>query len=323
MPKSEWTARNLLYYDKIGTIAPSEYQEDPEQCYGSFMLNLIRNELVIPINPIDVIDDPIPFNSHFLRYIQENSEELIKRQQVFSNTRDKIYSSKFHWAHVHFIENQKFERDLLYSLADLGLAEELNTTFYEVERVTAVELMFYLATIIGNKLKMLPATHIDFNRGFMNNSPILDEAVDLKRNRLLKELIPYPYYIDFNQLLRFKEKNYDSLIRFRNAIEKIAFDPIYDNEDLFNEKIEEMQNEKELLVEKMSSGKLGKILFGSVCGIYGAFEGLAMANTPGAIIGGLPGFSSAIYSAIQAQKDNNVNDYTGVKYLSLLQKIKQ
>lgn len=54
VPRTDWTLRTLLYYDNIGSIVPQEYFYEPERNYDEFMLELVRNELVTPINPIKI-----------------------------------------------------------------------------------------------------------------------------------------------------------------------------------------------------------------------------------------------------------------------------
>ena len=56
-PRTDWTLRTLLYYENVGSIVPQKYFYEPEVNYDDFMLELVRNELVTPINPIEVIPD--------------------------------------------------------------------------------------------------------------------------------------------------------------------------------------------------------------------------------------------------------------------------
>ncbi len=70
----------------------------------------------------------------------------------------------------------------------------------------------------------------------------------------------------------------------------------------------------------MNESQLGNIIFGTVCGIIGAFQGLATANTTSAFFGGLPGFVSAIHSALKIEKAEKVFDQSGLKYLALADK---
>ncbi len=65
---------------------------------------------------------------------------------------------------------------------------------------------------------------------------------------------------------------------------------------------------------------MGKIFLGTVCGITGATIGLAAANSVGAVVGGLPGFANAVYSALQMEKAEDIFDQSGMKYLALLDK---
>jgi hypothetical protein len=70
----------------------------------------------------------------------------------------------------------------------------------------------------------------------------------------------------------------------------------------------------------MHESKFKKIYLGSVCGIVGAVTGIVASNTIGGLLGGLPGFANAIYSALQIEKAENIFDQSGMKYLALLEK---
>jgi hypothetical protein len=84
--------------------------------------------------------------------------------------------------------------------------------------------------------------------------------------------------------------------------------------------LSELLIRKQELAAKMNESQFGNILFGTVCGLIGACEGLAAAETTGAIICGLPGFASAVYSALKIERAENIFDQSGLKYLALADK---
>ena len=67
-----------------------------------------------------------------------------------------------------------------------------------------------------------------------------------------------------------------------------------------------------------------QIIFGIVCGLIGAFQGLATGDStravPGGlpgIAGGLPGIARAVHLALKIEKAEHVFDQSGLKYLAL------
>lgn len=70
----------------------------------------------------------------------------------------------------------------------------------------------------------------------------------------------------------------------------------------------------------MNESQIKNLFFGSVCGVVGAFQGLQAAVTTGAVIGAIPGFASAIYSALMIKCPEKIFDQSGMKYLALIDK---
>ena len=110
-------------------------------------------------------------------------------------------------------------------------------------------------------------------------------------------------------------------ISSKNRVEQIVLDEnIIEGTELFNVKVEELTLRKNELTAKMNESQIKNILFGSVCGVIGAYQGLAVAETTGAFISGLPSFANAIHSALKIEKAENVFDQSGLKYLALVDK---
>lgn len=321
LPKTDWTVRTLLYYEKVGSIVPMDFFYEPERNYDPFMLDLVRQELVIPINPIEKLDHPWQLNRPFLDFIQSGGYNIDRKREAFRLLSDDEPINKLKFMQrTARVSSQKFDGDLMYSLSELGLARHTKENWYAVERITANYLMAYLASVLAGKLNMLPTTDKSFSIDFLRQFRRVTVKVNNKRDEILKELIPMPEEINLSQLLKFKDKNLGDLNRFKNVVEQIALNPIYDDEKLLSEKIKELKFEKESLTAKMNESKLGTIFFGTACGIFGAVQGLATASTVGAVVGGLPGFASAIHSALKIEKAEDTFDQTGMKYLSLADK---
>jgi hypothetical protein len=313
LPRTDWTLRTLLYYDNIGSIVPQEYFYNPKGSYDEFMLELVRNQLVTPINPIEVLENPWQVTRPFLELIENNQDTLRTSQKRFNQG----YSgniNKFSKTNIHA---DKFDENIFYGLEQLGLAERTNDRWYTVEKRTANNLMSFLATLISAKTNRLPTT--DYIRPSYYRQSFNQET--LKRETILTNLIPFPEEIDIKRLFKFKEKHSDLLTRFRTRVEIIVLDPnIVEGTPLFHQNLAELLQHKEELTARMNESQFNKILFGTVCGLIGAYQGIATASTTSAIIGGLPGFANAVYSALQIEKAENVFDQSGLKYLALADK---
>jgi hypothetical protein len=315
VPRTDWTLRTLLYYDNIGSIVPQEYYYQPERNYEPFMLELIRNELVTPINPMDVLVNSWQSTRPFIEMIEKNAERLRKYQSGFRNgSRGMIHGDKFIGAQIHA---DKFDENIFYRLEELGLAQRGDGRWYQVERRTAASLMKFLATLVGQKTQRLPTT--DYVRPFYNRSSFNNQT--RKRETILTNLIPFPEDIDLARLTRFKERHNQLLSAFRTRVELIVLDPnIIEGTPLFHQHLSELAQRKEELTAKMNENGFGNILFGTVCGLIGAGVGLAATSTTGAVLGALPGFANAVHSALQIERAENLFDQSGLKYLALADK---
>ena len=287
------------------------------------MKQMVQEELVIPINPLMVIERHSRLSEMFIDYIKSDEFPLSERIKYFQGgVFGRIHRQKFVESRIHI---NKFESDLFYQLSEAGLARQENYEWYMVEEYTASKLMTFLATIIGEKLDFQLAT--DESRDYytiagsaINDFEICRDEAE-KREIILRELIPFPENIDIKKLRSFKEKHTDLLKSFKNKVELIALDTSVETDSrLFKEKINELKENKKELSDKMNESKLGSVFFGTICGAVGAFIGLLASSTTGVFIGALPGFANAIYSAIQIETPEKVRDQSGLKYLALMDK---
>jgi kae1-associated kinase bud32 len=304
-----------LYYDNIGSIVPREYFYDPERNYDEFMLELVRSELVTPIDPINTFDNPWEVTRPFLQLVENNQEKLRTAQNRFrQGLRGNMHIDKFSKANIHA---DKFDENIFYGLEQLGLAEKTDERWYSVEQRTANNLMHFLATLISAKTDRLPTT--DYIRTSYDRQTFNQER--RKRETILTSLIPFPDEIDMRKLLNFKEKHSGILNSFRTRVEQIVLDSnIIEGTPLFQQHLAELSQRKEELTARMNESQFNRILFGTVCGLICAYQGMATASTTGAIIGGLPGFANAVYSALQIERAENIFDQSGLKYLALVDK---
>ena len=320
IPKNDWAARVLLYYERIGSIVPQRY------LYGEFdpyMKELVENRLVEPINPIVVLEHPWDVARPFIDYLRRNEFNIEKRRKAsYGHSKSRTGTSSYRGTTK--IHADKFDSQVFYELEQAGLAHKLDGEWYLVERTTANELMIYLASVIGHKIQFLPTTDRQQRRfntvGLKAVSRSLETA-DNKREVILDELMPFPDQIDLKRLRQFKEEHLGLLKAFKNRVELIVLNrSIKIDTPEFKERVRELTIRKEELTAKMGEKKLGKIIFGTVCGIVGAGIGLATTSSVNGAILGVPGFANAIYTALQIERPEDIFDQSGLKYLALLDK---
>lgn len=323
MPRSEWTLRSLLYYEQVGTIVPPNFDLNN---YDKFMQDLVNNNLVLPINPIETLENPFQIAQPFIEYINTKEFNLKMRRVNFEDERNgKIHGNKFN-LRAPKIHVEKFDGEIFYQLEQAGIARREDNNWFIVEEKTANELMSFLASIIGGKLNFLPTTDLKVKKvPFSNSSKKVYKTIrkeKIRREIILRELIPFPEQIDLIQLRKFKDKYPDLLNKFKNKVELIALNHNLDEDSqLFKETMKELIYDKQELSAKMNESRLGQIMFGTVCGITGAIISLVTAE-PSLSLGGtflaVPAFTNAIHSALQIEGAANIADSSGMKYLALM-----
>lgn len=315
LPRTDWTLRALLYYVNVGSIVPQEYFYDPANNYDPFMLELVRAELVTPIDPMAVLERPWEVKEPFLQLIESNKSGYEQAQKKFrSNSHVFLHGGKQDNAKIHA---DKFDDSIFSSLQEMGLAKRIDHHWFSVEKRTAEVLMRYLVTVLAAKTDRLPTTD--------SLKPIAyRDSYDLrqkKRETILRDLMPFPKALDLKKLKRFKEKQHELLHDFRNKIELLVLDPnVLEGTPLFESNMYELHKRKEELVARMNESKFETILFGTVCGLVSAAHGLATASGTEAVVGGIPGFVGAVYSALKIERAEKVFDQSGMKYLALAEK---
>ena len=323
LPQTDWTIRTLLYYDKIGSIIPEQYFNAPGN-FDPYMQEIMDNDLVEAIIPMDVLKNPWEVFEPFINYLDTHRERILKRYIPFTHSRRTTY---IHQDKISYpksrIHSNKFDDRVFRYMAQMGLAVREDHSWYAIEQKTAGELMTFLATVIGNKLKYQPVTDQfrgSFSRNYQKGENFEIYKTQKKRELILKELIPYPENFDLKKLRRFKDNHLDLLERFRNKTEQIVLNPSAEiDSPFFQESLRELKFRKEELSARMNESRLGPIFFGTICGIAGAFIGLAATGGWGTVLG-LPGFANAIHSALQIERAEDIFDQSGMKYLALLDK---
>ncbi|WP_285011092.1 kinase [Pedobacter faecalis] len=309
LPRTDWTLRTLLYYDNVGSIVPQDYSFNPECNYEPFMLELVRENLVTPINPFDVLGNSFDLVKPFLLYINDNQQKIKRPQIKFAGQERKYKMVRIH--------SNKFDEQIFYVLTDMGLADRIDHQWYNVESNIGNYLMKYLASVISEKTNRLPTTDFVKPKLWRRESRNQKE----KRETILDELIPFPKDINLKQLLKFKERHSDLLRTFRNEVEEITLDAnILAGSPLFDVKLDKLKDSKKQLSAMMNESRFGDIIFGSVCGLIAAVQALPVAGTVGALITAAPAFMHAVHSVLQIERPENIGNQNGMKYLALMDK---
>lgn len=319
LPKTDWAIRALLYYDKIATIVPNQYFRYPEQ-YDPFMREAIKNDLIEPIDPMNILSNPWSISEEFIKYLNKNVVSVKKRGSRFVKNDYDLRGLPCNDLTGIQLHSEKFNSDIFDYLLGLGLAQKMKGNWYHVEKRTADELMNLLASVIANKINYQPATdsvNYSFSSSYMKNEDVELRTRQCMRDVILKNLTPYPEQIDLTKLRRFKDKHHELLDSFNRKVELLTLTPMITPESLFlTASIEDMKSSKDELYARMNESKLGNILFGSICGTIAASASLIDNNSVAVI----PSLLNAIYSACQVERAENVIDQTGLKYLALIDK---
>lgn len=321
LPKNNWTIRALLYYDNVNSIVPEQYFNEPER-YDPFMREAILQELITPVNPMYVLNNPHEISMKFIEYLSAKNDVIESRRRFFSNQVHKIHRDKLPHPYKQCqLHVNKFDNKIFTYLMEMGLAKRINYDWYNVENKTANDLMFLLSSVIADKIQSIVATDkIDYSFSliYAQNNDVELRNRQYKRDLILKNLIPYPQQIDLTNLRKFKEKHHELLILFRNKVESIVLNQAIPPEsEMFKVTLDELKMQKEELSKRMNENHLGNINFGTICGTISAAIGLFENSSVAAITGLL----SAIYSVCKIERPESVVDQTGLKYLALVDKV--
>ncbi len=291
VPKTDWAIRAFLYYDEVAAIVPYSYNQSPE-LYEPFMRNALLNELVTPVDPMMYLHNIESVSEIFLRYVR-NIRSLNYRRAAFRlQNRFRMHPGKF--------------RQSIYdALVDQGLAAK-SGEWYEVERMTANDMMFYLATALACRLD----SRLSTDRMAFVRSPKHIDTPDCeimyqnrRRNCILKELVPAPKTYDLSLVRRFKDNNHELLRSFRNNVESIALNQDIDpDSEHFSIIMDQLKQEKEELAARMCESRFGEIVFGKVCGVLASVTGAsALLN--------------AVYDACRTERPDLPDARSGMKYI--------
>src|SRR4051794_10339214 len=86
VPENAWFTRVLLYWDEVGAIVPGELVRQREWL-TPYMRDLVRSELVFPIDPAECESEIYDGGSELLRVLDKTGE-LAKREAFLAHAVD-------------------------------------------------------------------------------------------------------------------------------------------------------------------------------------------------------------------------------------------
>lgn len=282
IPNATWLVHGLLYWDGIATIVPTEYLQRPQQ-FSPFARKLLRAGVIQSVLPEEYAYRNYHEFYAFLEWTEQNASLFRRKENKEGGSISTIRQYNLHAGKLGYIGVE---------LEKLGLAQRIDESWYEVDRQLSMAFMTFLATLIGREENYIPTT--DSYQGFSclcrakkntpyNNSKMIRDAF---RGSILDKLLPVPTEIeDFSDILRFKERHNDELIRFRNHIEEfmIVLEGL-PNEELRKERcacfIKDMQDEVEDLKGRMGWFRSPKIDMGTLIAALPCTLELLNGNLP-------------------------------------------
>jgi len=205
---------------------------------------LMKEGLVKPIYPQEVLHDVTDFGKPFLNYVRRH----VRRRQLRNTGPEDIVP-----IHIEKLGGVADE------LVDLRLAMPAEYPWFNIDRRVANAFMSYLASVIGS-LPEVDSTPITNDKDCFHllsgyQVRIHPERVRL-RHLVLKDLFPFPRgQITLNKVVKFKEKYGNELARFRNKIEGLCIDlsnvPQQYREEQRQIRTAELKDEIELIAARM------------------------------------------------------------------------
>jgi len=264
MQKSKWTIRTLLYYDKVYSIVPIEFFEKPDDLFDPFMLELVRQELVTPLNPFSVIHDVQNRINPLIHELELDKNEIIARRERFQEFQS-VHSLKFRESNrkIHY---EKMGEEIFYNLQCLGLATKCKGYWYKVEPKTATQLMTHLAYELSKEMNLNPATDRTENILFFDFENQENNSNALSVEVTINNLVPRPEDIPMDTLSVIKSNHRDLFLEFRQLVDDLTMLKQFDENEYFS-KIQELESKKIELTEIFRKYNIKKIFKGSVISI--------------------------------------------------------
>lgn len=233
LPGAAWTNPNLLYFDKIGVIAPSGNERD---LFDGPTRMLIEHRLVQPIDP--------------QRYaLDDRGDELVIGHLlgIAPRQRDHGPIAKIHLGKISYTS-------FLQELLRLGMLWRSNASDWLEGPSWVVDyIMSVLATrmIAHPELKMSLVTDQSFASRLITGTS--DSRRVVRRLKLLARLLPIGPEATIDDILNFRQENRQELKQFRSLVEGLILRSRgeLDGQNEFEARIREAERLRDHLVDRL------------------------------------------------------------------------
>jgi hypothetical protein len=246
VPSGSWFKQSLLYWDQVSSIVPADRDGNEKLELNSDITYLLQEHEFQPVFPE-------PFFQNWQR-VKSFSDELVetldspKFLRMLLPVGERRFSATIH--------KFKMNYEILEILERRGLIFDRDRNIYHgrrrwvrVENIAALVYMGILAKHIGRTMHFTPGTdqavyeHVIF-------APLEPDDRRLAAQLSLRELLPIPHaYTPVQEIVAFKRKRRDELLRFRQEIDEV-------NNQLIESQSEEEVHEKLThFHEKITQGK--------------------------------------------------------------------
>ena len=304
IPSSNWIYYTLLYWDKLYSIVPLDYFENPDEM-TPFMHRLVIEELVEMVQPGSYLYSIPNFGEPLLKYFEDRIRKRSKRIKHNLNNYSLVHIEKFH----PIKEDLEKQKIIIHH----------NGPWYLMQTWAAGVFMTYLACLLGSleDVNAAPVTNDNMTINTLvgrdiHYGPTLRHRERNVRLSFLEELFPLPEEgISIESLRRFKSKHSNLLSSLRNYIERktIEISAIKDD-DRFNEVTKlarkEIKEQINTITEAMKS-HWSKVTFTQITPIVSAISGIGavfdIKQPYSGILAASSALVSAMYTAIHNKHD--------------------
>jgi hypothetical protein len=273
VPKNDWFARVVLYWDEVGCILPPGYNPRPRGTTNwraamerwAFTNELIEAGLLRPVRPERAVEGIPSFVETFLQIIDTELDMRPAAAREGEATRIKVHAGKL----GPFLIDELTRRGL-------ALSPQRHASWIPVDPRTAELYVGYLAAQLGalEHYDMTPITDRSEHTSVFVSGGIPGEVST--RALFLNRVLPSPVMTDPHLIVRFKTDHHDQLVAFRRRLEKemliaCSYDDPAIREEVAERGAAELSEERDELIAKMhhydmsavGAGTLGVVIAAS------------------------------------------------------------
>ena len=307
LPNDAWTARSLLYWDKLSSIVPMDHMHHPEQT-SDFMRKLLAEGLVEAIIPQEHLHRIARFDDTFIELVENRL-----RQERYHRRMTESFAAG-NTARIHAEKLSQIPGFLV----EQGLASATNWPWYDMETSMANQFMSYFATCLGAipEVDATPVTNkaaftlaLKPPRGQSASHPLHQYK---SREVVLQHLLPTPAEpVQLDKLLGFKRRYGHLLPPLRASIEAhctyVATLPDPEQRVESNNAFVLECRQSIAEIEEAMRPTFGKVVLGSLAPLFGtgfAMQATDSGNTT-AYAGAALSLAGAAYQAIASIQEGH------------------